>query len=215
MKLYLAIETTSHEYAVALGDSGQAIVSPSGPARPAARPDLQSIVRESLQSIDRQHRDINAIGVNIGPGGLSSTRAGASFANALAFSLSIPVYPFSYFDIVARQVSKTGNLPLLCAVPAASGNAYVALLDGSSRKTAFGPLESAVARVAGDHQELAVAGRLRGRLAPLIRSRVVDTGIDAPSPAVLLEMTVEADEMGSDQSLPAIPLNEQAPEFRE
>jgi tRNA threonylcarbamoyladenosine biosynthesis protein TsaB len=214
MNLYLAVETSSHEFAVALGDTEQVFLSSSGSVPSAARADLQSLVTELLRTIDRRHRDIRAIGVDIGPGGLSSTRAGASYANALAFSLGVKVYPFSYFDIVAAQTAGS-SVPIVCVVPAAAGNAYVALLDGSSRTTGFGPFGPTVARIVGDRPEVAVAGRLRDRVAPFIGSRINDTGIDAPSPAVLLEMTVRADHLGMGAALQAIPLNEQAPEFRE
>jgi tRNA threonylcarbamoyl adenosine modification protein YeaZ len=213
MKLFLAVETSSRDYAVALGD-GERSALRSCQRTNASQQDLQSLLADALQSLGARVSDIAAIGVDQGPGGLSSTRAGVAFANGLMFSLGVPIYPFSYFDIVAKQASGSTGLPLLCAVPAASGNAYVALIEASSRKAAFGPLDSTLARIAGGHGRLAIAGRLRGRLAELLPgASLVDTGIDAPDPAVLLELTFLAARQGREPARQAVPLNEEAAEF--
>jgi tRNA threonylcarbamoyladenosine biosynthesis protein TsaB len=215
MKLYLAVESSSHEYVVALGDGQRTLLSPSASMALGARANLQSMVGDLLQSMNRKHSDICAIGVNIGPGGLSSTRAGVSFANALAFALSIPVFAFSYFDIVSEQIGSHFTIPILCVIPAAAGNAYVVLLDGSSRRSAFGPFGATVKKIVNGYDRLAVAGRLRDRLPVLPGKQFVDSGIGAPDPAVLLEMAVRADQLGGNRTRQAIPLNEEAPEFRE
>lgn len=213
MTLALAVETSSGRYALALGEleaTEQVCCVQEGPGEK----DLQGLLREALGSFGAGVRDIKVIGVNRGPGGLSSTRAGAAFANALSFSLGASLYPFDYFEIAARQAALSTPLPLLCTVPAAAGNAYVALVEQGQRKAAFGPLAPTVAKIAGEAGELALAGRMRGRVPALLPGRTLfDTGIDAPDPAVLLDLTRRAVREGTAPAPQATPLNEEAPEF--
>ena len=108
--------------------------------------------------------------------------------NALAFSLKVNIYPFNWFEIIAAQTAT--DLPVICAVPASNDNAYVGLIKaGRVEIMRFGPLHEAFAKVNADLPEVAVAGRIRHKLAALLgESRVVDTGIENPDARVLLRL---------------------------
>jgi hypothetical protein len=57
----------------------------------------------------------------------------------------------------------------------------------------FGPLHEALAKVSGGVSEVAVAGRIRHKLAALLGDvEVVDTGIENPDARVLLRLGIEA-----------------------
>jgi tRNA threonylcarbamoyladenosine biosynthesis protein TsaB len=180
--------------------------------------DIAGLVSQGLGIVSAKVSDITAIAVNIGPGGLSYVRSGVSFVNALAFSLGVPIYPFSYFAIIASQARRHTALPILCAVPAAGDQAYVSLVSGGSAGEAmrFGPLAAVLAEMSGSLTEIAIAGRIRHRLSVLLpHVTVVDTGIEKPDANVLFEMAYLAREQGVPPVAQANPLNEQAAIFYE
>jgi tRNA threonylcarbamoyladenosine biosynthesis protein TsaB len=215
MSLCLAIETSSGAYSVALGENDQVRFDSTDRKCTRSSRDLAWLVGYGLESIGASYRDIKAIGVNIGPGGLSSTRAGVSFANGLAFSLQIPLYAFSYFEIVARQIPRSEELATLCVVPAAAGNAYIALAANGVRISRFGPFEPTLSAAVTASADIAVAGRLRERVANLLpHCRIFDTGIDAPDVSVLLQMTQSKLRESAQSVTQAVPLNETAEDFR-
>ena len=110
MKLLLAIETSWDQPRVILGDSVNRLFDSYLDCTEAHSRELLALVSTGLEASGAQVHDICAIVINVGPGRLTSIRTGVAFSNALAFSLTIPIYPFNYFEIVARQVSKIYDL---------------------------------------------------------------------------------------------------------
>jgi len=217
MSVLLAIETSSDIYRVVLGREGEAIFdsetcSGSRPSR-----DLAALVALGLASARAHVSDVRAIILNIGPGGLSYVRSGVSFANALAFSIGIAIFPFTSFQIVAEQSQKLTSLPVIYAIPAASDEAYVALLRGRYVKMMrFGSLAPLIQEVSAGLTEIAVVGRIRDRVSSLLPGlRVVDHGLEKPDAAVLLQMGCNAVEQNGASVKQASPLNEQAAIFYE
>src|SRR6185295_12686889 len=143
-----------------------------------------------LEAVGSKAGEINGIAINVGPGSLTFVRAGISFVNALAFSLNVNIYSFNWFEIIARQTSETTDLPVLCAVPASNDNAYVGLIRSTSVETMrFGPVDATLNRISDGLGDVAVAGRIRHRLAALLgERRVVDTGVENPDARTLLKL---------------------------
>ncbi len=78
----------------------------------------------------------------------------------------------------------------------------------------FGRVDEALAKVSGGLAEVAVAGRIRHRLAALLgESRVVDTGIENPDARVLLKMGYEAWRDGGRATTQVEALNDQSNVF--
>jgi tRNA threonylcarbamoyladenosine biosynthesis protein TsaB len=212
MSILLAIETSAAEYRIALGRDRELVFDSVHPSR-----DIADVISGGLKNAGAKVSDISAITLNIGPGGLSYVRSGVSFANALSFSLGISIYPFSTFEILGREACKHTTLPLLCVIPAANNNAYVAVVNGTAIKVMrFGPLPSALAQAINGLPEVAIAGRNRGRVSSLLREvKVVDTHIETPDVRVLLEMGYWALDRARTPVQQAIPLTEQAEAFYE
>nr|VFK40187.1 MAG: tRNA threonylcarbamoyladenosine biosynthesis protein TsaB [Candidatus Kentron sp. SD]VFK45738.1 MAG: tRNA threonylcarbamoyladenosine biosynthesis protein TsaB [Candidatus Kentron sp. SD] len=223
MKLLLAIETSWNRPWVLLGDGADRLFDSerlfdSHPGSAGTRPpELSTQVSGGIEALGAEVRDIGAIAVNVGPGRLTSIRAGIAFSNALAFSLSIPIHPFNYFQIMASQLDRITDLPALVGVPAAGDLAYVGLVRGGKVESPrFGPLSVVAEEVRAGLKEVAVAGGSRPRLLSLPRSAtVVDTRIESPDGGVLFEMGLAAWERAATGKDRVAPLTEESEIFHE
>jgi len=192
MSLLVAVESSSNEYRIVIGRDGYAIFDSAVDQCELPFRTLGALLECGLERISAQASEIKGVTINIGPGSLTFVRAGISFVNALAFSLKVSIYPFNWFEIIAEQCGT--DLPVICAVPASNDNAYVGLIrDARVEIMRFGPLREAFAKVDAHLPEVAVAGRIRHKLAALLgESRVVDTGIETPDARVLLRLGYRA-----------------------
>jgi tRNA threonylcarbamoyladenosine biosynthesis protein TsaB len=190
MSLLLAIESSSNVYRVVLGRDGEAIFDSDTHECDLPFRTLSALLECGLEAVGAKANEIEGVAINVGPGSLTFVRAGISFVNALAFSLNVKIYPFNWFEIMAEQTRETTKLPVVCAVPASNDNAYVGLIRGESVEIMrFGRVDEALAKVSDGLGEVAVAGRIRHRLATLLgEARVVDTGIENPDARVLLKL---------------------------
>ena len=188
MSCFVAVESSSNEYRVVIGRDGEAIFDTAVDTCELPFRTLGALLECGLEQVGASASEIKGVTINIGPGSLTFVRAGISFVNALAFSLKVNIYPFNWFEIIAAQTAT--NLPVICAVPASNDNAYVGLIKaGRVEIMRFGPLHEAFAKVNADFPEVAVAGRIRHKLAALLgESRVVDLGIENPDARVLLRL---------------------------
>lgn len=190
MSLLLAIESSSNVYRVVLGRDGEVIFDSNVNECDLPFRTLSALLECGLEAIGATASEIKGVAINVGPGSLTFVRAGISFVNALAFSLNVKIYPFNWFEIIAAQTRGMTELPVICAVPASNDNAYVGLIRGESVEIMrFGRVHEALAKVSDGLGDVAVAGRIRHRLAALLgEARVVDTGIENPDARVLLKM---------------------------
>ena len=214
MSLLLAIESSSNVYRVVLGRDGEAIFDSDVNECDLPFRTLSALLECGLAAIGARASEIKGVAINVGPGSLTFVRAGISFVNALAFSLNVKIYPFNWFEIIAEQTRETTELPLICAVPASNDNAYVGLIRGASVEIMrFGRVHEALAKVSGGLSEVAVAGRIRHRLAEMLgEARVVDTGIENPDARVLLRMAAKN---GAKSTTQVEALNDQSDVFFE
>ena len=217
MSLILAIESSSNEYRVVIGRDREVVFDSTVNNCESSLRTLGGLLFCGLEILNAQTNQIEGVAINIGPGSLTFVRAGISFVNALAFSLKVNIYPFNWFEIIARQTQPMTNLPVLSVVPAANDNAYVGLIRGASVEIMrFGPLHKVVAEVAAGISQAAVVGRIRHRFASLLPEvKLVDTGIETPDARVLLDLGFEAHESGSHATTQVEALNDQSDIFYE
>lgn len=217
MSLLLAVESSSNEYRVVIGREGEAIFDSAVDECELPFRTLGALLSCGLERVGASASEIAGVTINIGPGSLTFVRAGISFVNALAFSLKVSIYPFNWFEIIAAQAKEATELPVICAVPASNDNAYVGLIRGDSVEIMrFGPLQEAFAKVNGKFPEVAVAGRIRHKLAALLGdAKVVDTGIENPDARVLLRLAHQAWKGGDRSTSQVEALNDQSNVFYE
>lgn len=213
MSLLLAIESSSNEYRVVIGRNGEVVFDSATNNCGLTLKTIGNLFSCGLESLNTPASEVSGVAINVGPGSLTFVRAGISFVNALAFSLKVPIYPFNWFEIIGNQAP--AELPVVCAVPGSNDNAYVGLIvDRAVQIMRFGPLPVALARVSEGVGEVAVAGRIRHRLATLLgESRVVDTGIEGPDARVLLQLAHEAARSGERSTTQVEALNDQSKLF--
>jgi len=215
MSLLLAVESSSNEYRVVLGRDGDAIFDSAVDQYELPFRTLGALLECGLERIGASASEIKGVTINVGPGSLTFVRAGISFVNALAFSLKVSIYPFNWFEIIAEQAKDATELPVICAVPASNDNAYVGLIrDARVEIMRFGPLHEAFAKVNAGLPEVAVAGRIRHKLAALLgESKVVDMGIENPDARVLLRLGYQAWIDGERSTAQVEALNDQSEVF--
>ena len=215
MSLLVAVESSSNEYRVVIGREEHAIFDSSVDKCELPFRTLGALLSCGLERVGASASEIKGITINVGPGSLTFVRAGISFVNALAFSLKVSIYPFNWFEIIAVQTKEATDLPVICAVPASNDNAYVGLiLDSRVEIMRFGPLHEAFAKVNSEFPQVAVAGRIRHKLAALLgEGRVVDTGIENPDALVLLRLAHQAWIAGERSTMQVEALNDQSEVF--
>src|SRR5690349_2500750 len=217
MSLLLAVESSSNVYRVVLGRDGEVIFDSAVDKCDPSLRTLSTLLECGLEAIGAKANDIKGVAINVGPGSLTFVRAGISFVNALAFSLNVSIYPFNWFEIIAAQTRDATELPVVGAVPASNDNAYVGLIRGASVETMrFGRVHEALAKVSDGVGNVAVAGRIRQRLAALLgEAGVVDTGVENPDARVLLKLGYEAWQNGAGETRQVEALNDQSDVFFE
>jgi tRNA threonylcarbamoyladenosine biosynthesis protein TsaB len=213
MTLLLAVESSSNVYRVVLGRDGEAIFDSAMDSCDESLRTLDALLKCGLKAVGAEASEIKGVAINVGPGSLTFVRAGISFVNALAFSLNVSIYPFNWFEIIAAQTREVTELPVVCAVPASNDNAYVGLIRGASVEIMrFGRVDVALGKVSGGLGEVAVAGRIRQRLAALLGG-AHDLGIENPDARVLLRLGEEAWKNGGRSTMQVEALNDQSDVF--
>ncbi|MFH1414542.1 MAG: tRNA (adenosine(37)-N6)-threonylcarbamoyltransferase complex dimerization subunit type 1 TsaB [Elusimicrobiota bacterium] len=103
-KIYLAIETTTDVFSIALGDNEGIITEKSIPGRRHSEflmPGIQEILEESGLSMD----DVKAVGAGVGPGSFTGIRVGLSTAVTIGQVKKIPVYGISSMDLAGKETA--------------------------------------------------------------------------------------------------------------
>src|ERR1044071_279495 len=214
MSLLLAVESSSNVYRVVLGRDGEAIFDSDVNECDLSFRTLSALLECGLDAVGAKASEIKGVAINVGPGSLTFVRAGISFVNALAFSLNVDIYPFNWFEIIAAQ-TRGSELPVIAAVPASNDNAYVGLIRGAAVEIMrFGRVDEALENVSDGLVEVAVAGRIRQRIAALMGAgRVVDTGVENPDAHTLLKLGYRAWSSGERATTQVEALNDQSDVF--
>ncbi len=147
----IGISTSSGPYCVALFDeTGAVLHALSAESFGAQKVDLSTLLHKALAEQGRDISQITGIIVDIGPGALTSTRVGVSFANALAYALCIPIHGISALEAQARSCPEFEGGTLLSLRPASAGRCYWALYEnGQNQGAGLDGLGEIVKRHAG------------------------------------------------------------------
>lgn len=210
MGFVLALEASSRTYAVAAGDGDRPRAQRASRRDDPAFTGLGDLVAQTLAASEAAFRDIATIAVDIGPGGLSSMRAAVAYANGLAFSLGVPLFPITSLELMAIAAGETHEGPFLCLRRGTGGNTYAGLFaDGQLAELRHGPHDSVVPSVAGGLERACLAGVPAADVAGLLPGvAVTDTGI-ADADVAVLYRTARAAMSGPERLVPiASPVNE-------
>lgn len=180
----LAIRTSSGPYGVGLfSDEGNLIATRQSEGEAFRSASLGDLFGLLLEEIGPADPDIAEILVDLGPGGLSSTRVGVSFANALAFGKGSKIMGVSALELQMYDARRSCSLPVLSMRPAPARKAFWALyLDYAMVARGCCHPQEAVDAQAREQGQFAVVGPLH-RLA--LNEEQVDSvltiAVDPPS----------------------------------
>lgn len=219
MSLLLALETSSLKYGVAIGATREILIHRECRHDEKAFNSIGEFTASLVAEVGAKVSDISAIGLDVGPGSLSSVRAGVAYANGLAFSLGLPIVSLNSLELMASEVRQTRDLPVLCMRKAQGENVYAGFFTrhGASQLR-YGRLSSLVAELVSDCREICAAGAHRATVSDVLPEvQVHDTGIDTPSVLTLYRIMTGIT-TGSDRELRlrsamATPLTEAAMVF--
>lgn len=217
MRPILVLDATAKPFEVVVVEGQADITAGMVHNTPTENQDLATHVKNTLRISDRRLQDLQTVVVNIGPGALSSVRSGVSFANALAYSLKIPVCPILAFDLMAAEARIDDHTPVLCSSRASHGNAYVSLYKGGQPIfMRFGPADKVIRSAVADQPVLIVAGHHRPLVTGMNGSaRVIDSGIERSHAAMVLKLSFDIIMNGSRFPDVAQPITEESEAFHD
>ena len=187
MNLVLALDTSTRKITLALFDGNLYTLSYTGNEKHAAK--LAILTRDLIEMSKKSPRDIEIIGLGIGPGSLTGLRVGMSFAVGMASINGSKIVPLNSLEIVAHSVPWE---EVAVVRKARKGYVYLQVfpywkepkvLDIESAEREIGNLEHPV--VVGDGKDL-------------FSFRKALDYFDYPLPEVLIDLTMENSEKAID-----------------
>ncbi len=118
--MLLAVDTSTTQLGLALYDGAQIIAEYSWRSGHRHTTELAPAVAELLARCALTMKDVEALGVAIGPGSFTSLRVGLAFVKGLALSRHIPLIGIPTLDILV-QAQPVAKLPLAVALQAGRG----------------------------------------------------------------------------------------------
>ena len=108
----LAIESSQRNCQVSLKISDKVISSDSIKNQKFSSENLPIICEKLLGKLDAHFKDLDCIGVSIGPGSFTGLRVGLSYAKGLSKALKIPIIPIDTFDLMLENNSNIKKYPI-------------------------------------------------------------------------------------------------------
>jgi tRNA threonylcarbamoyladenosine biosynthesis protein TsaB len=215
--LVLALEASSRTYAVTVGAGEDPQAQATTCRDDPAFAELGELVARVLASAGAGFDDIGIIGVDVGPGGLSSIRAAVAYANGLAFALGVRIFPVSSLELMAMAAQQTDRGPVLCLKRGQGGTAYAGLFaDGETVDLRHGSPGSVVPAMVGGLARIRVAGASADDVAALLPGVTVEDSRIADADVAVLYRAARAAIADPERLVPiASPLNEASKIFHE
>jgi len=186
--LTVGISTSSGQFALVIGEDNKILFDSS--EYPELNRELDDFLSTGLNHCKRAANEISHLIVDIGPGGTSRVRTGIAFANALAYSLQIPVYPVSSMELAGIEACDKYNLPVINSVKSIKGNAYIGLYYQGVTSIKYGTVNDIVPFMLKDINEFVVIGAHREailNLPSLKNKTIVDSRMTFGNAKIFIE----------------------------
>lgn len=128
----LAIDTTSKICSVAILEDENLIDEINLDSGLTHSENLMPIVKEILEKKNLELKDINLIGVDVGPGSFTGIRIGVASVKAMAEVWNIPVASITSLETLARNIES--NLPIASLIDARNNQVYLGIFDNDYNK---------------------------------------------------------------------------------
>jgi tRNA A37 threonylcarbamoyladenosine modification protein TsaB len=154
----LGISTAAGQFVLLLGNNNTVIFNST---EFVDTQELDFLLSEGLKKCGKTVSDICEIIVDIGPGGTSSVRTGVAFANALSYSLDIPVCPVTSNELACFDIFLQYKIPVIFTVKSIKNNAYIGFYNGTNLSLQYGKIEEIVPKLVENISEFVVVGAHR------------------------------------------------------
>lgn len=114
--MHLAIESASDNVGVALSSGGEVSTMATWETQQRHSVELLPNIERLLAEAGRTKADIEAVLVDVGPGGYAALRVGVSTAKALAHGLGVPIAGIGRLELDARGVADEAGSGRIIAV---------------------------------------------------------------------------------------------------
>jgi tRNA threonylcarbamoyladenosine biosynthesis protein TsaB len=170
--IILGIDTSGYANAVGTVDGGRVLSDAIFPAKTDSLEQIVDNIDSVLKSAGLALKDVDGIGVGLGPGSWTGIRVGVTVGKMLAFSAGKPVCGISTLEALAHPAAQKGGL-LLAVISAGIKDAVYAALYRSQ--------DGSLTQI-GDYY----AGDIKG-LTAIVKEPVTLIGAGAQSYAGILE----------------------------
>lgn len=210
MTLALAVETSSVQYGIAVFDGREVIAHRTIRRDDPEFASVGDLAAAVLGMAGRSFGELGLLAVDVGPGNLTSVRAGVAYVNGLAFSVGCPVVGIDSLRLLAHQAVGRTTRSAVCLRNAGSGNVYAGLFAPDAAPVLrCGPLDSVVPLLARGRSELLAVGAFRDEVRTLLPdTKVEDTGIDTASVLTLHDLMTDPAELVPEPALVTSPLTD-------
>jgi tRNA A37 threonylcarbamoyladenosine modification protein TsaB len=154
--LTVGISTSSGQFALVIGEDRHVLFDSA--EWPEPEMELDNLLTFGLKYCEREIKDIGEIIVDNGPGGTSRVRTGIAFANGLAYSLGLSVYPVSSMELAGIEAWSKYKLPVINSVKSIKGNAYTGLYLNGQTTIQYGDIKEIVPFLARDINAFVAVG---------------------------------------------------------
>lgn len=189
MGILLGISTSSAQFEVVLGTSEELMFSSNHDLKLEGSRDVAALIAKGLEEIGKTTQDIEKILVDIGPGGTSRVRTGVAFANALSYSMNIPVCPVSALELMGIEAFEKFQLPVIGVVKSLKRTAYVGRYEaGKLTAMKHGNMLAIVEELSEELSKFVIAGFKRTQIIETFPDKQIkDSGVDIASAQTLLQ----------------------------
>ena len=132
--MLLAVDTSTPNMGLALVNDGRVVAEFTWAGKAMHTVELAPTVNELFHKTGIGPKDLDGIGVAIGPGSFTSLRVGLSFVKGLAFARGIPVAAINSLQVLAAGVMVAKETPMLCTLPAGRGRHACGTFQYTPRK---------------------------------------------------------------------------------
>jgi len=171
--LTVGISTSSGQFALVIGENNTVLFDSSESS--GQMRELDDFLSTGLNHCKREVHEIRQLIVDIGPGGTSRVRTGIAFANALAFSLRISVYPVSSMELAGIEAWNIYGSPVINSVKSIKGNAYIGLYNQGITTIKYGFIHEIVPSMVHDLDKFIVIGAHRETIMnlPVLKNKTI------------------------------------------
>ena len=187
--LTVGISTSSGQFALVIGKKGNVLFDSTEDFWDDDH-QLDEMLSAGLKYCNMKVKEITRIVVDIGPGGTSRVRTGIAFANALAYSLGLFIYPVTSMELAGIDALYNHNLPAIHTVKSIKGNAYVGLYHSGHCVIKYGNIHEIVPVLAHYLDSFVVSGFHRETimgLSLLKNKTIIDSGSTYGDATYLIE----------------------------